>query len=92
MPLGDLADKGDKYELQLEIPGINKESIDIKATRSSVEISGEQSEKTEEKRKDYVFNERSYRSFHRKVDIPVEIVPSKVEAKMENGNASCATS
>ena len=53
--------------------------------RSSVEISGEQSEKTEEKRKDYVFNERSYRSFHRKVDIPVEIVPSKVEAKMENG-------
>ncbi|RPI85188.1 MAG: Hsp20/alpha crystallin family protein [Nitrosopumilales archaeon] len=85
MPLGDLADKGDKYELQLEIPGINKESIDIKATRSSVEISGKQSEKTDAKRKDYVFNERSYRSFHRKVDMPVEIVPSKVEAKMENG-------
>jgi HSP20 family protein len=80
-----MVDKGDKYELQLEIPGIDKDKIDVKATKNSVEISREQSEKSEEKKKDYVYNERSYRSFHRKIPIPDEIVPSKIDAKMNNG-------
>jgi HSP20 family protein len=85
LPLCDMVDKGDKYELQLEIPGIDKDKIDVKATKNSVEISGEQSEKTEEKKKDYVYNERSYRSFHRQIPIPEDIVPSKIDAKMNNG-------
>jgi HSP20 family protein len=76
---------GDKYELQLELPGIDKDKIDVKATKNSIEISGEQSEKTEDKRKNYVYNERSYRSFQRRIPIPEEIVPSKVDAKMNNG-------
>lgn len=84
-PLCDLVDKGDRYELQVEVPGIEKEKIDMKATRHAIEISGEQTEKTEERGKNYVYNERSYRSFQRRVPIPEEIVPSKVNAKMANG-------
>jgi HSP20 family protein len=85
LALCDLVDRGDKYELQVEVPGIEKERIDVKATHHSVEISGKQSEKTEEKSKNYVYNERSFRSFYRRVPIPEEIVPSKVSAKMNNG-------
>lgn len=84
-PLCDLVDKGDRYELQVEVPGIEKEKIDLKATRHAIEISGEQTEKTEEKGRNYVYNERSYRSFQRQVPIPEEIIPSKVSAKMVNG-------
>lgn len=84
-PLCDMVDKGDRYELQVETPGIEKEKIDLKATRHAIEISGEQSEKTEEKDKNYVYNERSYRSFERRIPIPEEIVPSKVNAKMVDG-------
>jgi HSP20 family protein len=84
-PLCDLVDRGDKYELQVEVPGIEKEKIDLKATRHAIEISGEQSEKTEEKGRNYIYNERSYRSFQRRIPIPEEIVPSKVNAKMVNG-------
>ncbi len=84
-PLCDLVDKGDKYEVSVEVPGIEKEKIDLKATRHAIEITGEQSEKTEEKGKNYVYNERSYRSFQRRIPIPEEIVPSKVNAKMVNG-------
>jgi HSP20 family protein len=85
LPLYDMVDKGEKYELQLEIPGIDKEKVDVKATKNSVEISGEQSEKAEEKRKNYLYNERSYRSFHRRITTPEEIIPSKIDAKMTNG-------
>lgn len=85
VPLCDMADRGDRYELQVEVPGIEKDRINIKATGNSVEISAEQSEKTEEKRKDYVYSERSHRSFYRKIPVPEEIVPSKIDAKMNNG-------
>jgi HSP20 family protein len=39
----------------------------------------------EDKGKNYVYNERSYRSFSRRIPIPEEIVPSKVTAKMYDG-------
>lgn len=85
LPACDMVDKGDKYELQLEVPGIDKDKIDVKATKNSIEISAEQSEKLEEKKKNYVYNERSYRSFHRRIPVPEEILSSKINAKMNNG-------
>jgi HSP20 family protein len=87
MPIFDMVDKGDRYELKAEVPGIEKEKIKVKATKDSVEISGEQSEeeKLEDKTKRYVYNERSYSSFYRNIPVPEEIVSSKVSAKMSNG-------
>jgi HSP20 family protein len=81
----ELVDKGDRFELQLEVPGIEKENISVKATKYSVEISGKHSEKDEEKGKRYVYSERLYRSFYRNVPLPEEIIPSKVSAKVVNG-------
>jgi HSP20 family protein len=85
MALYEMVDKGDRLEVQLELPGIEKENVDIKATKYSVEISGKHSEKSEEKGKKYVYSERMFRSFYRIVPLPEEITPSKVAAKVENG-------
>lgn len=85
MALYEIVDRGDRFELQLEVPGVEKENVDIKATKYSVEISGKHSEKSEEKGKRYVYSERMYRSFYRNVPLPEEIIPSKVSAKVENG-------
>ena len=84
-PLCDMEDLGDKYEITLETPGIPKEKITIKAGTDYIDISGEQEKKTEEKRKNYLYNEKSYSSLRRRISTPEEIVPSKVDAKMENG-------
>jgi HSP20 family protein len=85
MALYELVDKGDKFELYVEVPGLEKEKIDVKASKYSAEISGKHSEKTEDKGKRYVYSERLYRSFYRNVALPEEILPSKVAAKLENG-------
>ena len=87
MPIFDMVDKEDRYEVKVEVPGIEKEKVKVKATEDSVEISGEQSkeEESEDKRKRFVYNERSYNSFYRKIPVPEEIVSSKVRAKMSNG-------
>ena len=86
-PLVDMVDKGDRYLLRLEIPGIDKDKIQLNATEDSVEISGEQSEEEhgQDKRHNYIYNERSYNSFYRSIPTPEEIVPSKISAKMQNG-------
>jgi HSP20 family protein len=86
MPIFDMVEKEDRYEVKLEVPGIEKEKVKVKATENSLEISGEQSkEESEDKRKRFIYNERSYNSFYRKIPIPEEIVSSKVRAKMSNG-------
>ncbi|MGG6459965.1 MAG: Hsp20/alpha crystallin family protein [Candidatus Eiseniibacteriota bacterium] len=71
-------------KLHWKFQEVPKEKIDIKTRKKRVEVSGQQ-EKTEVKRKNYVYNEQSYQSFSRGIPIPEEINPSKVEGKMENG-------
>jgi len=39
-PLVDIVDKGDRYHLRMEIPGIEKDKIQLNATDDSIEISG----------------------------------------------------
>jgi HSP20 family protein len=87
MPIFDMIDKEDRYELKVEVPGIEKEKIKLKATKDSIEISGQQSkeEEAQDKRKRFVYNERSYNSFYRSIPVPEEIISSKVKAKMSNG-------
>jgi HSP20 family protein len=86
-PLVDMVDGGDRYTVRLEVPGIDKDKIQLIATDDSIEISGEQSEEesTEDKGHNYIYNERSYKSFYRSIPIPEEILPSKITARMNNG-------
>ncbi len=82
----ELVDRGDRLELHLEVPGIEKENISVNTTKYSVEISGKHSEKEQQQKgKKYIYSERLYRSFYRNVPLPEEIIPSKVSAKLENG-------
>ena len=85
-PLYDMVDKEDRYELEVELPGIERDKIHVKATDDSIEISAEQLEKerVDERKKKYVYNERSYRSFYRTIPIPEQILSSEVTAKMNN--------
>jgi len=84
-PLCDVVDKGDKYDINLEIPGISKEKVDLKATKNSLRISVDRTESTNEKGRRYVYSERSYKSFQRHIPFAEEIVPSKISAQVKNG-------
>ena len=84
-PLYDLVDKGDKYELQVELPGMDKDKVNIKARKNSVDISAEQTLSEEDKKKNYVYRSRSYRSYSATIPIPEEILTEKVKARMNHG-------
>ncbi|MHA1376982.1 MAG: Hsp20/alpha crystallin family protein [Candidatus Helarchaeota archaeon] len=87
-PLMDLKDEEDKYVLETEVPGLNKDEINIEITKDQVvEIKGEKTEEKESKEEDgkYIHKERSTTSFYRKLYLPSKIDPEKVDAKTENG-------
>lgn len=87
-PLMDLKEEEDKYVLETEIPGLKKEEINIEITKDRViELKGEKTEEKETEEEDgkYIHKERCETSFYRKLYLPSEIDPEKVDAKTENG-------
>ena len=83
-PTYDMIDDGDRYKLIVELPGINRDNIRVKAMDDSVEISAEQSQEEDERKKNFVYNQRSYSSFYCRIPVPEEILSSEVTAKADN--------
>jgi HSP20 family protein len=83
-PTYDMVDDGDKYKLIVELPGIDKDNIRVKAMDDTVEISAEQSQEEDERKKNFVYNQRSYSSFYCRIPVPEEILSSEVTAKADN--------
>lgn len=84
-PLCDIIDKGDRFVVSLEVPGIQKDKIEVKATNEYITISGIDDEKTQKEDGNYVLKERTYRSFSRRIPFSENITPTKVDATVENG-------
>ena len=83
-PTYDMVDNGDRYKLIVELPGIDKDNIRVKAMDDSVEISAEQSQEEDERKKNFVYNQRSYSTFYCRIPVPEEILSSEVTAKADN--------
>jgi HSP20 family protein len=81
--LCDMEDMGDKYEISLDTPSIPKENITIKAGTDHIDISGEQEKR--QKTKEKIISIKKDPTLSRRISIPAEIIPSKIDAKMENG-------
>lgn len=84
-PLVDLMDKGDKYVLKAELPGFNKEDVDIEINKDTLKLVAETKTTKEEKTEEYLHRERTYSTCQRVINFPEEVDPAKVDAKMING-------
>lgn len=81
----DIKDEGDKFVMEAELPGFDKEDINIDISDSSLIISAEHKTETEDKKEgSYIRRERSYGSYTRSFDI-TGIDVSKIEAEYKNG-------
>lgn len=80
----DIKDKDDKYIVEADLPGINKEEIELILNEGRLTISIEREEKEEKEEKDYVHRERRYSSMCRSVYLG-DIKDEDVNAKLEDG-------
>ena len=84
-PRVDVTDSGAAFTIVAEIPGIPKEKLEIRVKGSSVELKGETTTETSEKKPEFLHQERTYQGFYRQFELPETVVADKAEAKVENG-------
>ncbi len=84
-PRVDILDLGGSLQVVADMPGVQKEDIEINLTPERVEISAESSTETERKEEEYTYRERGYASYRRVLDLPADVLPDKAEASFKNG-------
>ncbi|MFB6208193.1 MAG: Hsp20 family protein [Candidatus Nanohaloarchaea archaeon] len=81
----DLREEDGEYVLTADLPGVQKEEINVKADEETVEISAEVNQEIEEEGENYYQRERSSRGYRRKVVWPSKVDPETIQAKYDNG-------
>ena len=85
MPAVDVFEKGDKFVVKAEIPGMKEEDIDVSVAGNMLVIKGEKKTESEVKEADYYQCERAYGSFYRSIPLPSTVDTDKIEADFEDG-------
>jgi HSP20 family protein len=85
IPHADLVESDDDVSLRLELPGIKPEDVDIQLAGNVLTIRGEKSEEKSDEGKNYHSRERRFGRFVRRVQVPSEVAPEKVDAAFRDG-------
>ena len=83
-PRTNLYELGDNFEIRAEVPGLEKEDLNVKIQGNYLEISGERGSDTPEGYKIHK-TERGTGSFSRSFTLPADVDSTKVEATLKNG-------
>ena len=84
-PAVNIYDDGESYMVRAELPGIDKEKLDISAKEDQIVIRGERAIKTAGDDANYHRREREGGEFRRAVSLPQTINNDKVMASYQNG-------
>ncbi len=84
-PALEVAEDVDSLTVKVELPGVDKEKIDVKIDGPQLTISGSKEEKRDEGDKSYHVYEARYGSFQRTLHLPETIDTAKSEADYTDG-------
>ena len=85
-PLSNIKEKESEFEISAEIPGLNKDDIEITISEGKLEIKGEtEKEEKEEEKGEVVRREYSSSSYYRAFSLPENIDEDAIDAQLEKG-------
>ncbi len=84
-PAVDMFEEKNEIVVKAEIPGIDKNNIEVQLSDHLLTIKGEKKKEEEDKREHYYRSERSYGSFMRTLPVPAEVRADKIKASFKNG-------
>jgi len=86
IPRIDLLENDQAFEIQAEMPGVEKEDLKVAIDHQRVTIEGE-CRKANERREgeNVVYSERSARKFMRSFTLPSEVDEAAAQARLDNG-------
>jgi HSP20 family protein len=84
-PSIDMYDRKDEIVVKAELPGVEKEDIDLTISENSLTIKAESKKDEEVKEEDYYSREIHYGTYTRTLTLPAEVDSSKAKATFKNG-------
>ena len=77
----DIQDRGDHYVMTAELPGFEKNDVEVQVTNNALELKAEKRASKEDKNQ----SQSSYSYFHKYLTLPEPVLSEKVDGTMKNG-------
>ncbi len=84
-PSVDLMENDDTYMVRCDLPGVEKDDLDISVSGNALTIKGEKQDSSEHKDGRYYRRESWSGSFQRTITVPETVDPNAINAEMKNG-------
>jgi HSP20 family protein len=84
-PAVDLYEQKDEIVVKAELPGIDKNNVEVNISNHHLTIKGEKKKEEEVKEENYYRSERSYGAFVRTLELPADVQQEKVKASFKDG-------
>jgi HSP20 family protein len=84
-PAVDIKDEGDHYLVEVDLPGLSKENVEVMVGEGVLDITAKREESKEESNEGYIRRERGFVSLHRRLNLPDDATEEKLEAKLDDG-------
>jgi HSP20 family protein len=81
----DMHETEDALVVTVEVPGLDRDDLDLTITPEGLTIRGEKREEKKDRRKDYHLVESRYGGFFRIVPLPPGLDLDRAEARVKNG-------
>lgn len=85
VPAVDVKDEGDKIKVIVDLPGMKKEDIHVRADEDKIVIKAEKEKSKENEGGDYLIQERSNVSYYRVIPLPEYVDPDSAKARYKDG-------
>jgi HSP20 family protein len=84
-PLVDIYETPDEVVVDADLPGVQKEDIEVSATEDTITIKAEAEKEEEVEEEGYYLKERGHMKFYRRLPLPKKVKPKQIKAKYQNG-------
>jgi HSP20 family protein len=85
VPPLDVHETKDRFVVEMELPGIDPDAVEVTVEDSTLTVSGSRELATETEEDNYLRVERRYGQFSRSLSLPPATDPSKVDAHFDKG-------
>lgn len=85
MPKADIIERDEEILVRAELPGVEKNDLDLTVTENTVTLKGETKKEQKEEKGNYYRSETSRGSFTRTFSLPCDVDGSKAKAEFKNG-------
>ena len=84
-PRSDASALDDFYEINVELPGVKADDVDVSIHENNLVVRGEKRFEREEQGRTYFFSEREFGAFQRSFRLPHDADKDKIDAAFSDG-------